>query len=90
MFDTDNPACADAPGCGPWEKPSIPNPKYKGVWKPPMIDNPDYKGQWAPRRIPNPNYFEDNNPYKMTPIVRTAISLTANCILQVERQIIVT
>ncbi|GFS20500.1 calnexin-like protein [Elysia marginata] len=71
----DNPACKDAPGCGPWEKPSIPNPNYKGIWKPPMIDNPDYKGQWAPRRIPNPNYFEDDNPYKMTPINAVGLEL---------------
>lgn len=71
----DNPACKDAPGCGTWVRPNIPNPKYKGVWKPPMIDNPDYKGQWAPKRIPNPNFFEDNNPYKMTPIDAVGLEL---------------
>ena len=40
---TDNPACKDAPGCGEWKRPMMPNPEYKGKWKPPMIDNPNYQ-----------------------------------------------
>lgn len=39
----DNPKCKEAPGCGEWQSPSIPNPKYRGKWKPPMIENPNYK-----------------------------------------------
>ena len=39
----DNIKCKEAPGCGEWQAPSIPNPKYRGKWKPPMIDNPNYK-----------------------------------------------
>ncbi len=27
------------------------------------------QGKWKPRMIDNPDYFEDNEPYKMTPIV---------------------
>jgi len=63
-----NPACASAPGCGPWSKPTIENPAYKGKWYPPMINNPGYQGKWKPRNIPNPDFFEDPNPFKMTPI----------------------
>ncbi|CAH8572271.1 unnamed protein product [Heterobilharzia americana] len=59
-----NPKCANAPGCGEWQRPVIPNPKYKGKWSAPMIPNPAYKGIWTPRKIPNPNYFEEKNPYK--------------------------
>jgi len=42
MF-TDNPACKEAPGCGIWTRPNIPNPLYKGKWMPAMIDNPNYQ-----------------------------------------------
>jgi len=42
MF-TDNPACKEAPGCGVWTRPNIPNPLYKGKWMPAMIDNPNYQ-----------------------------------------------
>ncbi|XP_050416905.2 calnexin isoform X1 [Patella vulgata] len=71
----DNEKCADAPGCGPWKKPSIKNPNYKGKWFAPIIDNPNYKGIWQPRMILNPNYFEDLNPYKMTPISALGLEL---------------
>ncbi|CAL1545287.1 unnamed protein product [Lymnaea stagnalis] len=71
----DNPKCKDAPGCGQWERPTIPNPKYKGTWRPPMIENPDYKGEWKPKTIANPDYFEDNHPYKMTPIEAIGLEL---------------
>ncbi len=30
-------------GCGPWTRPTKPNPAYKGPWKAPMVDNPAYK-----------------------------------------------
>ena len=56
-----NPACAEAPGCGEWTRPTKYNPDYKGKWYPPMIDNPAYKGPWVPRKIPNPNFFEDES-----------------------------
>ena len=65
-----NPACEDAPGCGPWSPPMVTNPEFKGKWYPPMIDNPNYRGQWKPRRIANPHFFEDQFPFKMTTIVR--------------------
>ncbi|OWR44859.1 putative Calnexin [Danaus plexippus plexippus] len=64
----DNPRCASAPGCGTWAPPTIPNPKYKGIWRAPLIPNPNYKGKWSPRRIPNPDYFNDEHPFRMTPI----------------------
>ncbi|CAG9563401.1 unnamed protein product [Danaus chrysippus] len=64
----DNPRCAAAPGCGTWAPPTIPNPKYKGIWRAPLIPNPNYKGKWSPRRIPNPDYFNDEHPFRMTPI----------------------
>jgi calreticulin family protein len=35
---------------------------------PPMIENEKYVGPWSPRKIPNPDYWEDNSPYKFTPI----------------------
>jgi hypothetical protein len=57
-----NAKCDEAPGCGPWKAPYIPNPDYKGKWYAPTIDNPAYKGEWAPRQIPNPAYFEDLKP----------------------------
>ncbi|XP_078488916.1 calnexin isoform X1 [Ciona intestinalis] len=64
----DNPKCAEAAGCGTWEPPMIDNPDYKGIWSAPQIANPAYKGIWKPRMIPNPGYFEDEFPYKMSPI----------------------
>ncbi|KAI0271488.1 Calreticulin family-domain-containing protein [Gloeopeniophorella convolvens] len=39
-----NPKCAEAPGCGVWNRPFKSNPAYKGKWYAPMIDNPAYKG----------------------------------------------
>lgn len=36
-----NPKCKV--GCGPWKRPTKPNPAYKGPWKAPMVDNPAYK-----------------------------------------------
>lgn len=65
----DNPACANAVGCGPWEPPLINNPEYKGKWRAPLIDNPNYKGKWRPRKIPNPDYYEDKQPFKMQAVV---------------------
>jgi len=38
----DNPLCKDAPGCGEWTAPLIPNPAYKGPWRAPLVDNPNY------------------------------------------------
>jgi len=70
-----NPICESAPGCGAWEKPSIKNPKYQGKWRAPMVENPNYKGKWRPRMIENPAFFEDNNPYKMTPIGAVGLEL---------------
>ncbi|CAF0813592.1 unnamed protein product [Adineta ricciae] len=71
----DNPACKDAPGCGEWTAPMIANPAYKGIWRAPLVDNPDYRGKWEPRKIPNPDYFEENHPYKLTPIGSVALEL---------------
>ncbi|XP_052794942.1 calnexin-like isoform X2 [Mya arenaria] len=71
----ENPECQNAPGCGEWNRPNIPNPLYKGKWRPPMIDNPNYQGEWKPRRISNPHWFEDNEPYKMTPINALGLEL---------------
>jgi len=70
-----NPACAAAPGCGPWAKPMIDNPNYKGKWFAPMINNPGYQGKWKPAKIPNPDYYHDAEPYKMTPIAGIGIEL---------------
>lgn len=39
----ENPRCKNAPGCGKWTPPMIPNPAYKGSWSPPLIDNPNYR-----------------------------------------------
>lgn len=69
-----NPKCESA-GCGTWSPPSIDNPAFKGKWTAPLIDNPNYKGVWKPSMIPNPDYFEDNTPYKMTPIGAVGIEL---------------
>ncbi|KAJ1659231.1 hypothetical protein GGF38_004110, partial [Coemansia sp. RSA 25] len=63
-----NPRCADAAGCGPWERPLMRNPSFKGQWSAPLIDNPRYKGEWAPRRIRNPGFFEDQDLYKLSRI----------------------
>ncbi|CAF1132478.1 unnamed protein product [Adineta ricciae] len=71
----DNPACKDAPGCGEWTAPMISNPAYKGIWRAPLVDNPNYRGKWEPRKIPNPDYFEENHPYKLTPIGSVALEL---------------
>ncbi|EAX06821.1 hCG40290, isoform CRA_b [Homo sapiens] len=30
---------------GEWERPLMPNPKYKGEWKPWIIENPNYQGE---------------------------------------------
>lgn len=64
-----NPKCADAPGCGPYSKRLVSNPNYKGKWLPPLINNPNYQGKWKPKMIHNPDYFNDEHPFKMTPIV---------------------
>lgn len=34
-----------------------------------------FQGIWEPRKIPNPDYFEDNHPYKLTPIGSLALEL---------------
>jgi hypothetical protein len=59
-----NSKCAEAPGCGEWNRPHKANPDYKGKWYAPQIDNPAYKGEWAPRKIANPGWFEDLTPVK--------------------------
>lgn len=33
------------------------------------------KGKWEPRKIPNPDYFEEDHPYKLTPIGSLALEL---------------
>ncbi|XP_077381596.1 calmegin isoform X3 [Festucalex cinctus] len=70
-----NPACENAPGCGPWKPPMINNPKYKGKWKAPLVDNPNFKGPWKPGKIPNPEYFEDLQPFKMAPFKAVGLEL---------------
>ena len=40
-----------------------------------MINNPNYQGKWKPKKIPNPDYFNDEKPYKMTPIGGVGIEL---------------
>lgn len=69
LISAANPKC-EAVGCGAWKRPQKKNPVYKGKWRPKRVKNPAYKGVWAPRKIDNPNFFVDNEPYKMTPIVR--------------------
>ena len=61
-----NPKCAagKAPGCGPWTRPTKPNPAFKGKWTAPMVDNPEYKGAWKPRKVANPEFYEDAEPLK--------------------------
>lgn len=72
----ENPACAQASGCGEWKPPMIANPNYKGKWKAPKIENPKYKGKWSPRMIPNPDYFYDENPFSsLDPIGAIAFEL---------------
>ncbi|XP_065159798.1 calnexin isoform X2 [Atheta coriaria] len=71
----ENPACANAVGCGKWEQPLINNPEYKGKWKAPLVDNPNYKGKWRPRMIPNPDYYEDKQPFKMHTISAVGFEL---------------
>ncbi|XP_066246051.1 calnexin-like [Euwallacea similis] len=71
----ENPACTNAPGCGPWEPPLVNNPSFKGKWRAPLIDNPNYKGKWRPRKIPNPHYFEDTEPFKMQTISAVGFEL---------------
>ncbi|XP_014213702.1 calnexin [Copidosoma floridanum] len=71
----ENPKCKDAPGCGPYQKKLISNPQYKGKWLPPLINNPNYQGKWKPRLIHNPNYYNDQQPFKMTPIYAVGFEL---------------
>ena len=62
-----NPKCAadkGAPGCGPWTRPTKPNPAFKGKWIAPLVDNPEYKGPWKPRKVANPDYYDDAEPLK--------------------------
>ncbi|XP_058791116.1 calnexin-like isoform X2 [Phymastichus coffea] len=73
--EVQNPKCVTAPGCGPYKKRLISNPKYKGKWLPPLINNPNYQGKWKPRLIHNPDYFNDENPFKMTPIYALGFEL---------------
>ncbi|XP_076758142.1 calnexin isoform X2 [Xylocopa sonorina] len=70
-----NPKCADAPGCGPYKQKMKRNPRYKGRWSWPLINNPNYKGEWKPRLIHNPNYFNDEHPFRMTPIYAVGFEL---------------
>ncbi|XP_061764500.1 calmegin isoform X2 [Nerophis ophidion] len=70
-----NPACEATPGCGPWKRPMINNPRYKGKWKAPLVDNPNYQGVWKPRKINNPEYFEDLQPFRMTPFKAVGLEL---------------
>ncbi|KAJ8682273.1 hypothetical protein QAD02_018065 [Eretmocerus hayati] len=70
-----NPKCAEAPGCGPYKKRLVSNPKYKGKWFPPLINNPNYQGKWKPKLIHNPDYYNDENPFKMTPVFAVGFEL---------------
>lgn len=70
-----NPKCADVPGCGPYKQKMKKNPRYKGKWSPPLISNPNFKGKWKPRLIHNPNYFNDQHPFRMTPIFAVGFEL---------------
>ena len=63
-----NPNCDEVSGCGPWTKPTKPNPAFKGKWTAPLVDNPLYKGIWAPRKIANPDYYEDKTPANLEPM----------------------
>lgn len=71
----DNPKCLQAPGCGKYEVPVIPNPAFRGKWQAPMIDNPAYKGEWKPRQIPNPYYYEDRHPHNFMTITAAGFDL---------------
>eukprot|EP01006_Ploeotia_vitrea_P022291 TRINITY_DN54698_c0_g1_i1.p1 TRINITY_DN54698_c0_g1~~TRINITY_DN54698_c0_g1_i1.p1 ORF type:complete len:532 (-),score=93.77 TRINITY_DN54698_c0_g1_i1:1535-3130(-) len=67
-----NPACGkNGDGCGEWKPDMIANPLFKGKWSAPLIKNPEYKGEWKPRKIANPHYFEDNEPAKSLPAIRS-------------------
>ncbi|XP_046747740.1 calnexin isoform X1 [Diprion similis] len=70
-----NPLCEKAPGCGPWKQPLKQNPRFRGKWLAPLINNPNYKGKWMPRLIHNPAYFNDEHPFKMTPIFAVGFEL---------------
>ncbi|KAH0791163.1 Calreticulin family protein [Histomonas meleagridis] len=59
----ENPKCVNAIGCGKYEPPFIPNPKWKGIWEAPRIGNPKFIGEWKPKQILNPVYFEDLHPH---------------------------
>ncbi|XP_044593567.1 calnexin-like isoform X1 [Cotesia glomerata] len=63
-----NPKCEGIAGCGPYKQKMKKNPRYKGKWLAPLIDNPNYKGKWKPRLIHNPDYFNDDHPFRMSPI----------------------
>jgi calnexin len=46
---------------GPWEAPTVANPKCQkaagcGDWEPPLIQNPHFQGKWTPPQMPNPAY----------------------------------
>jgi len=64
-----NPKCMRAIGCGPYQPPEIPNPKYKGKWTKPLINNPRFIGQWKPKQINNPKYLGPQLPFSIPPII---------------------
>jgi calnexin len=68
-----NPKCEDAPGCGPYEPPLVPNPNFRGHW--PQIPNPEYKGPFRPRQIPNPDYIEDPHTVVFEPVAGMGFEL---------------
>lgn len=74
----DNPAC-DNPGCGPWSRPLIANPKYKGKWAPRKIKNPAFIGPWVQKNMSNPDYYEVLDPFSaLPPVAALAIEVLTN------------
>lgn len=64
------PASWDDEKMGPWQPPSVPNPKCFrvpgcGPYKPPLVRNPKARGVWKPKLIQNPNYKGEFRPRKI-------------------------
>lgn len=68
-----NPECLH--GCGRWEAPEIPNPKYKGFWTAPLIENPNYLGVWRAPKIKNPRFGADDNSRLIGPVDALGLEL---------------
>jgi calnexin len=72
-----NPACAKAPGCGPYNPPMVPNPKARGKWKAKYVRNPNFKGEWKPAQIPNPSYHGQSTEFVIPPLTAIGFNIWA-------------